>query len=211
MAAPATAAELDCPNDVTVDPDGNLYIADTLNHRIRRLDVSTGIVTTVAGNGTSGFSGDNGPASEAGLNDPVSVAVDVKGHLYIADIGNERVRKVDSDGIITTVAGGGDPPEDSGDGGPATAAFVFPKSLALDDEGNLYISDASGIRKVSAASGLITTVAGHIFDEGFSGDNGSAVDALFQRPFGIALDSMGNLYIADSLNHRIRAVRGPIE
>ena len=101
---PATAAELDCPNDVTVDPDGNLYIADTLNHRIRRLDVSTGIVTTVAGNGTSGFSGDNGPASEAGLNDPVSVAVDVKGHLYIADIGNERVRKVDSDGIITTVA-----------------------------------------------------------------------------------------------------------
>ena len=195
---PATSAQLSSPDDVAVDSAGNLYIADSLHGRVRK--VSKGLITTVAGNGTLGFSGDSGPATSAQLAHPEGITVDSAGNLYIAERNNSRVRKV-SDGVITTVAGNGTFGF-SGDNGPATSAQLDePLSVAVDSAGNLYIADRRNrIRKVS--NGVITTVAGG----GSSlGDNGPATSAEFS-PGGIALDSAGNLYIADSLNHRVRMV-----
>jgi uncharacterized protein (TIGR03437 family) len=198
---PATSAALDSPAAVAVDQAGNIYIADQLTNRVRK--VSGGAITTIAGNGNIGFSGDGGPAINASLKGPTGVAVDPAGNVYIADLGNSRVRKV-SGGIITTFAGGGG---SSTDGGPATSASMSPISVALDATGNLYIADYynSRVRKVSG--GIITTVAG-TGTGGFSGDGGPATSALLQLPQGLALDSAGNLYIADRLNNRVRKVSG---
>ncbi|HMD69739.1 MAG TPA: hypothetical protein VKF41_00265 [Bryobacteraceae bacterium] len=200
---PATSAQLNYPGSVAVDPAGNLYIADTGNHRIRK--VSGGVITTVAGNGTMGFSGDNGPATSAHLNYPRGVAVDSAGNLYIADSYNFRVRKVSS-GVITTVAGNGAPGFGGGDNGPATSApLSLPRGIAVDSAGNLYIAEfnSSRIRKVSG--GVISTVTGN-GTPGFSGDNGPAIGAQLNDPEGVAVDSAGNLYIADFGNSRIRKV-----
>lgn len=207
---PATSAMLNQPRGVAVDGDGNLYIADSANHRIRKVDLSTGIITTAAGTGDADFSGDGGPAAAASISEPLAVAVDSEGNLYIADFGSLRVRRVDSQGIISTVAGGGDPTEGLGDGGLATEADVFPKALFLDGDGNLYITDVAGIRRVDAATGIIETIVGLPLEDGFSGDNGPANQARLLQPSGIAFDPQGNLFIADTFNHRIRAVRGPI-
>ena len=211
---PATSALLNSPQGVAVDSAGNLYIADNGNSRIRK--VSNGVITTVAGNGTLGFSGDNGPATSAQLNRPFGVAVDSAGDLYIADAGNNRIRKI-SNGVITTVAGSGAIYEANGglgsgasgfggDGGPAISALLSdPEGVALDSAGNLYIADTynSRIRKVS--NGVITTVAGN-GTYGFSGDGGQAVSAQLDEPYGVAVDSASNLYIADWQNNRIRKV-----
>jgi uncharacterized protein (TIGR03437 family) len=200
---PATSAELDYPAGVAVDSAGNFYIADTGNHRIRK--VSGGVITTVAGNGTLGFSGDNGLATSAQLDYPGGVAVDSAGNLYIADSYNFRIRKV-SNGVITTVAGNGAPGFGGGGDGPATsAALSRPSGIAVDSAGNLYIAEfnSSRIRKVS--NGAITTVAGS-GTPGFSGDNGPATSAQLNGPEGVAVDSAGNLYIADFGNNRIRKV-----
>ncbi len=200
---PAISAQLNYPGGVAVDSAGNLYIADTGNHRIRK--VSGGMITTVAGNGTLGFSGDGGPAASAQLNYPGGVAVDSAGNLYIADSYNFRIRKV-SNGVIATVAGNGTPGVGGGDDGPATsAALSRPSGIAVDSAGNLYISEFNSgrIRKVS--NGAITTVAGS-GTPGFSGDNGSATSAQLNGPEGVAVDSAGNLYIADFGNNRIRKV-----
>ena len=173
---PATSAELAGPTGVALDASGNLYIADYGNNRIRKVSPS-GIITTVAGNGTDGFSGDNGPATSAELADPWGVALDASGNLYIADIYNNRIRKVSPSGIITTVAGNGTGGY-SGDNGPATSAELYdPSGVALDASGNLYIADYGNdrIRKVSP-SGIITTVAGN-GTVGYSGDNGPATIA----------------------------------
>ncbi|MBI4464990.1 MAG: hypothetical protein HY647_09825, partial [Acidobacteria bacterium] len=205
---PATLASLSAWG-VAVDRNGNLYIADFDNARIRFVN-SSGVILTLAGTGTSGFSGDGGLATSAKLNGPVAVTVDSSGNVYIADLWNCRIRKVDSTGIITTIAGNGTCGY-SGDNGPATSAsFNYPRGLALDGAGNLYISesDADGnysrVRKVDP-TGIITTIAGN-GSFGFHGDGGPAVQATLYFARGLAMDGSGNLYIADYRNQRIRRV-----
>ena len=200
---PATAAELSAYG-VAVDAAGNIYVADWLSKRIRKVSPA-GIITTVAGNGGSRFSGDGGPATGAGL-DPVGVAVDAAGDLYIADINNNRIRKVSAAGTIATVAGNGDG-WFSGDGGAATAASLYwPRGVAVDAGGNMYVVDHGNhqIRRVSPA-GTITTVAGNGADS-FSGDGGPATAASLWYPFDVAVDAAGNIYVADTWNYRIRKV-----
>ena len=158
---------------VAADRAGNVFFVD--QNTVLRLDAATGILTLVAGNGTPGFSGDNGPATSAQLNGPAGVAVDSAGNLYIADTGNHRIRKV-SNGVITTVAGNGTPGF-SGDNGPATSAQLYnPVGVAVDSAGNLYIADAGNNRIRKVSNGVITTVAGN-GTCGFSGDNGPATSA----------------------------------
>ena len=205
---PATAAQLNQPVGVAVDGSGNLYIADAGNSRVRKVDGS-GTITTVAGTGGFGFSGDGGPATAAQLNSPYGVALDGSGNLYIGDTGNQRVRRVNGSGTISTVAGTGTQGF-SGDGGPATAAQLRdPVGVALDGSGNLYIADSanSRVRKVDG-TGTISTVAG-TGGFGFSGDGGPATAAQLNSTYGVALDSSGNLNIGDANNNRVRKVEGP--
>jgi uncharacterized protein (TIGR03437 family) len=202
----AVAAQVAQPEGIVVDPAGNLYIADAANNRVRKV-TPAGVISTVAGNGHRGFSGDNGLASVAQLNQPYGLALDAAGNLYIADYGNQRVRAVGTNGNITTVAGNG-PSGTSADGGPATAALlVGPHNLATDPAGNLYISEREGqrVRKV-VPGGKISTFAGTGI-AGYSGDSGPATAAQLAFPEGLALDGAGNLYIVDSLNMAIREVR----
>jgi sugar lactone lactonase YvrE len=190
---------------MTMDANGDLYFADWAANCIRKIS-AWGIITTVAGNGSSGYSGDGGLAANATLNHPSGVAVDARGDVYIADGGNQRVRKV-SAGIITTVAGNGSFGY-SGDGGPATAAqLASPQGVAVDADANLYIADElnARIRKVSG-DGSITTVAGD-GSAGYSGDGSRATAAQLWGPMGIAVGTGGNLYIADFMNDAIRLLR----
>jgi sugar lactone lactonase YvrE len=206
---PATSAQLYNATGVAVDSVGNLFIADTANNRIRKVDTS-GIIITVAGNGFNGMSGDGGLATLAELNYPRGVAVDSVGNLFIADGDNSRIRKVDTSGIITTVAGDGymHPNGDIGDSGPATLAQLnYPTGVAVDSIGNIFIADTNNnrIRKVDT-SGIITTVAGSgpsAYIGGYSGDGGSATLAQLSSPTGVAVDSTSNLLIADRGSHRI--------
>ncbi len=203
---PATNARLHGPRDVAAGPDGSLYIADTLNHRIRRVDPD-GIITTVAGNGLWWDpSGDGGPATEAILDSPWGVSIGPDGSLYIAETGHNRIRRVKPDGIISTVAGNGTYGF-AGDGGPATDAELrYPLGVAIDLDGNIYIADQGNarIRRVGL-DGIITTVAGN-GTYGFAGDGGPAIDAQLTYPFAVALGPDGSLYIADKSNCRIRRV-----
>ena len=202
---PALKASLNQPTGVAVDTAGNLYIADELNCRIRKV-TSDGIITTIAGTGIAGFSGDGGPANAAQLNNPYDVKLDGAGNLFIADSLNQRIREVSSAGIISSIAGNGNAGY-SGDGGNATAASLnVPLSIALDGAGNLYISDNANqrIRKVSAG-GTISTIAGN-GQAGFSGDGGAAAQAQFNGPADLAVDRHGNLFIVDSLNCRLRQI-----
>jgi hypothetical protein len=204
----ATGAELDEPSGVAVDTSGNLYIADYYNNRIRKVTASTGDISTVAGNGTAGYSGDGGAATSAELYWPYGVAVDMSGNIYIADSTNERIRKVTaSTGVISTVAGNGTVGH-SGDGGAATSAELDnPHGVAIDGSGNIYIADGynNRIRKVTVSTGTITTVAGN-GTAGYSGDGGAATSAELDWPFGVALDTSGNIYIGDYNNNRVRKV-----
>jgi subtilase family serine protease len=202
---PATNANLFNPNGSAVDAFGNLFIADEGNHRIRKVGTN-GIITTVAGDGAAGYYGDGGPAINAGLYYPHGVAVDASGNLFIADTDNLRIRKVGTNGVITTVAGDGGYGY-AGDGGVATnASLYYPQGVAVDASGNVFIADTENCRiRQVGTNGIISTVAGSGY-YGFSGDGGAATNADMTYPFGLAVDAAGNLYIADSANDRIRQV-----
>ena len=201
----ATTAELSQPWSVAVDASGNVYIPDDNNNVIRKVSTN-GIITTVAGNGSGGYSGDGGIATAAQLLGPVAVAVDARGNLYIADYYNNVIRKVSTNGIISTVAGNGTGGY-SGDGGNATLAELSdPEGLLLDSSNNLYIADSHNnvIRKVNA-NGIISTVAGN-GTQGYKGDGGIATNAELNTPISMLLDQNGNLIIADCFNNVIRKV-----
>ena len=204
---PATAALLDSPQGLALDTANNLYIADTHNHRIRKVSLLTGVISTVAGTGTAGFAGDNGSAVVAELNLPTALAVDAFNHLYVADTGNHRIRRMDvRTGLISSVVGSGTQGF-SGDNGPATSAAIdSPTGLAVTGS-TLYLSDTHNqrIRAVDLSTGVIRTLAGS-GAQGFSGDSGLASAAALALPRGVSVDSGGNVYFADSENHRIRRV-----
>ena len=245
----AIEARLQRPQGVLVDPSGNIYIADTENHRIRSVSLETGIIQTIAGTGVAEdlaaprgmvlqgdllisqmgnhvvstvqdeilfafagigigqFGGDGGRALDANLRSPAGLAIDSRGNVYIADTDNHRIRKVDANGIITTVVGSGDPDQGAffGDGGVGTQARLNrPSAIAIDQRGNIYIADTDNhrIRKVDSR-GVIATIAG-MGQNGFAGDGGAGTQAQLNAPQGIAVDERGYLFIADTNNHRIR-------
>ena len=239
----AIGSQLNFPAGLTVDKSGTIYIADGLNHRVRK--VSGGVISTVAGNGTAGFTGDNAAATSAELSNPTGVAVDSSGNLYIADSGNNVVRKV-ANGTITTFAGNNNSGAGySGDGAVATSAqlnnpvgvavdsagnvyiadagnsvirkvsganistaavgFTHPDGVAVDAAGNIFVADTVGRRVVEISNGAYTTIAGN-GTIGFSGDDGPGTKAALNDPMGLAVDSAGNVIIADTLNGRIRKV-----
>ncbi|MGE0131649.1 MAG: Ig-like domain-containing protein [Blastocatellales bacterium] len=201
----AVNAELNSPSGLAIDQSGNVYIADTNNHRIRRV-APNGIISSIAGAGVDDFGGDGGPATQARLDTPMGLTLDKTGNLLIADAGNNRIRKLNlNTGVISTAVGNGY--GSGGDGGAAAnAALFFPTGAAFDGAGNLYVSDTGNhrIRKVTP-SGVISTLAG-TGTAGFSGDGGAAKDARINAPGGLAVDARGNLYFADQLNHRVRLI-----
>ncbi len=201
----ATSAIIGSIQGVAVDRSGNLYISDTDNHRVRKIDLS-GVITLLAGTGTAGFSGDGGPATKASLNLPYGLAVDADGNIYVADLGNNRVRRVAPDGTIVTVAGSGQSGSAADSAGATGTELLEPRNVAVDAAGNLYISEFAGhrVRKVTR-SGQIATVAG-TGTAGFNGDGGPANAAQLAYPAGLAIDGHGTLYVADSQNQRIRQV-----
>jgi sugar lactone lactonase YvrE len=212
---PATKAQLDGPDGVAIAPDGDLIVADSHNHRIRRVDAPTRVITTIAGSGENGYDGDDKPAIEAALNTPNAVATAPNGDIYVADTLNNRIRMIDhATGFIHTVAGDGETGGEGpiGDGGPATSAHLFmPSDVQIASNGDIYIADMhhNKVRKVDAATRIISTVAGNgLF--GASGDNGPATQASLAGPAGLALveDSLGRLtiFIADYYNGTVRAV-----
>ena len=210
---PATAAELNGPLGVTVDSSGNVFIADTNNHVIRRVDATTSIITTVAGNFSmgGGFSGDGGSATSAQLYYPSNVRVDGAGNIFIADTQNQVIREVlAANGQIQTIAGNPQTAGSSGDFGPATSAELnYPYDLFLDGFGNVFIADVDNyaIREYVAANQTLRTIAGMLGGPpGFSGDGGAATSALLSIPYGIALDSSGNIFISDAGNAVVREI-----
>ncbi|MGH9011617.1 MAG: phytase, partial [Acidimicrobiia bacterium] len=203
---PGTSARLRAPRTMEADSKGNLFIADTENNRLRKID-SNGTITTIAGTGTSGYSGDNGPATSARLSSPHGVAVDAPGNVYIADSPNQRIRKVSPTGIITTVAGTGSSGY-NGDNIQATSARLnYPKGVEMGPDGALYIGDANNhrVRRVDLSSGIITTVAGSGV-AGSSGDGGPATAARLNTPRNVAFGPDGVLYIAVVSNFKVRRV-----
>jgi sugar lactone lactonase YvrE len=209
----AAAAELDSPAGLAMDGAGNLYIADSHNHRVRKVANATGVITTIAGTGAAGFSGDGGSATTARLDLPTALAVDAAGNVYVADTDNHRVRRIAAGtGVIATIAGNG-VEGFAGDSGAAVAASIdSPNGLAMDAAGDLFIADTHNgrVREVSAATGVISTIAGSGAVGGnvqtFGGDGAAATAAGLALPRGLTVDAAGNLYIADSANHRIRRI-----
>jgi DNA-binding beta-propeller fold protein YncE len=227
--AAAKAALLNQPKAVALDAAGNMFVADSRNHRIRKVDVATGMIATVAGNGMAGYSGDGAAPLTASFHMQLEICttapdgkvtcsnenpepgggitVDDQGNLYVADTYNHRIRKIDlAAGVVSTVAGNGTAAF-AGDGGPATAASLsMPRDLEFR-AGRLYVADTENhrIRTIDLATGIIQTVAGN-GTAAFAGDSGPATAASLYRPFGVALDPEGNLYVADTFNNRIRRI-----
>ena len=204
---PASAALLNAPQQLCLDSAGNIYIVELAGY-VRRIDAATGVITTIAGNGGYSFAGDGGPATAATLLRPTGIAVDSTGDIYIADAGDARIREIDAaTGIIHTVAGTGQAVE-GGDGGSALkASFAALGELAIDSHNNLSLIDGNRIRRITAATGVIATVAGN-GTAGLAGDGGPATQTEIDLPAGLAFDSAGDLYIADTGNRRIRLVSG---
>ena len=202
---PATNAQLNEPAAVALDSSGNVYVADSQNHRVRRFSVG-GDITTIAGTGVPGYSGDGGPAAAAQLNQPLGVAVDSSGNVYIADTNNNRIRMIAPGGTMSTLAGTG-PASFTGDSGPATSAtLAFPAGVAVDSSGNIYASDSGNrrVRKLTAGGNILTVAGGGCC--GVSGDGGPGTAAQLVRPIGVTTDPAGNLYLADAGDNRIRMV-----
>jgi sugar lactone lactonase YvrE len=205
---PAAQASLNEPYGIAIDRAGNIFVADRLNRRIRRIDAASGVITTLAGTGEA-YSGDGGPAARAGLAEPNGLALDAEQrHLYIADVADHRVRIVDlASGTIATFAGTG-APEHSGDDGPAAEARIFgARAVKLGADGTIYILERQGssLRAVAPATGIITTIAGTT-GRGYSGDGGPALAAVFDAPKEMAIDQDGSLLIVDTENHAIRRI-----
>ena len=203
-AGPATNAQLNNPSDVAFDAAGNMYITDYLNNRIRKVDAS-GTITTIAGTGTSGATGDGGPATAAKLFHPQSLIIDASGKLFFCDEGNDRVRMINTSGIILLYAGSGT--SGVGDGGPATNATLSrPGGITINHFGSIVFSDAqhNRIREVNA-SGIISTIAG-TGSAGFSGDSGPATAAKINQPSSLCIDNVGNIFLADGNNNRVRKI-----
>jgi trimeric autotransporter adhesin len=208
---PAVRAELNVPTGVTEDLVGSLYVGDTANNKVRKVVLPTtitrDIITTIGGTGTSGFSGDGGLATAARLSAPSGVAVDSHGDVFIADSGNNRIREINTSGIIRTFAGNGSCGGGLGNGGPAvSASLCAPTGIALDHGGDLFISDTGHnvVREVTAG-GTIIAFAG-TGGIGSSGDGGKAVNAKLAGPTGLAVDAVGHVYIADTANSKVRVV-----
>lgn len=206
----ATNAEISIPANICTDAAGNIYVADIFNNRVCEINAITGVITTVAGCGIAGyddaFSGDGGPATLAHIYNPVAVAVDNSGNIYIADAGNERIRMVNTLGIITTIAGTGTYGYNN-DGVPGTISeLAYPSGVAADNAGNVYIADLGNNRiRMVNSTGIISTIAG-VGLSGYSGDGFAATNALLSYPNDVALDGMGNIYIADQGNYSVRKI-----
>ena len=204
---PATSAMLYAPYGVTVDASGNLFIADTANARIRRVDATTHIITTFAGNGSvSATLGDGGPAASASLNQPYGTAFDAAGNLYIADAGNNRIRRVDATTSVITTAAGTGTEGYSGDGGnPLQAELYFPSSITFDPAGNMYIADTQNNRVRKIDDNLIYTFLGNGNGK-YGGDGGNALQAGIYGPYFVFLDAAGDLFVGDYFDNRVREV-----
>ena len=203
---PGVRARMREPNDCWLDGSGGLLIADIQDQRVRRLDLRSGVIDTFAGTGDRARTGDGGPAAEAGIDGARAVCGDSEGNIYICEREGNGLRKVDARGTITTVAGTGERGY-AGDGGTASnATFDGPKAVRCDDEGNVFVVDTENhaLRRIDTASGTVTTVAGG--RRGSGGDGGAATGAGLDRPHGCVIDSSGNIFIADSDNHRVRLV-----
>ena len=202
---PATAAGLVQPWGLVVTSSGNKYISDFSNNRIRKVS-STGVISTLTGTGTGGYTGDGGAAVSAKINSPRGLAVDAAGNLYIADQNNHVIRKVSASGIISTVAGTGSSGY-TGDGGAAISARLsYPQAVAIDRSGNLLITDLNYVVRKVNSSGIISTIAGTAGTPGYTGDGGPATAATFNNIYGICTDTAGNIYLADNWNHAIRKI-----
>ncbi|MEP6754631.1 MAG: hypothetical protein ABJA67_03945 [Chthonomonadales bacterium] len=205
---PALKASLNQPYDIAWDRKGNLYFVEIGNHLVRRVDAKTGIITNVSGNGKSGFDGDGGPAKLAILSQPHSLAFDRHGDLFICDIGNNRIRKIEmKTGIISTWAGNGGFSA-APDGSPISgSALNGPRALVFDEDGNglLALRGGNTVLKLDVASGTMKRVAG-TGEAGFTGNSGPALEATLSGPKGISLDSAGNIYLADTESHSIRMI-----
>lgn len=196
---PATLAQLNNPQGITLDASGNVHFVDAGNLRIRR--IAGGVITTIAGNGVKGSNGDNGPAANAQFHSPQAIAIDAEGSIYVAEVSGYRVRKI-SNGVITAFAGTGTEGY-SGDLGPAVNATLSqPTSLAVGPDGTVYIATSVGVVR-AVSRGVITSVAG-VTAKGPTGDGGPATSAYIEYPAGVIVDPAGNLYIADTQNNRVR-------
>lgn len=205
---PATAAKLNEPYEVRFDKSGNVYWVERLSHTVRRLEIKTGIVTTIAGNGTPGFSGDGGPANKAQLNEPHSIGLDQRGDIYVCDIKNHRVRKVDmKTGIISTFAGNGERKPTPDTARFATSPLHGPRALDFDKDGNLWVAlrEGNAVLKLDIARGTAHHIAGN-GKKGFTGDGGPAKEASLNGPKGLSVGPNGNVFIADTENHAIRMI-----
>ncbi|MCH7685783.1 MAG: hypothetical protein IH899_03725 [Planctomycetes bacterium] len=206
---PATTALLNQPYEVRFDAAGNMFFVEMRNHLVRRVDAKTGVISTVAGNGTRGFSGDGGPAITAQLSSPHSIALDNAGNVYICDIGNHRVRKVDSEtGIITTFAGTGEKKPTPDGASLSGTPLNGPRALDFDGTGSLYLAlrEGNAVYRIDLKTRTLHHLAG-TGKKGYAGDGGNAKQALLSGPKGIALGPNGDIYLADTESHTIRVIR----